>query len=57
MKARFMKKSLWHVVNTGPSADEKQEQCDTFDLLVGTISGLLLSRVYGTSAKNVWEKL
>ena len=30
MKARLMKKRLWHVVNTGPTADEKQDECDEF---------------------------
>ena len=33
MKARLMKKGLWHVVHTGPSAYENQEEYDAFDLL------------------------
>jgi hypothetical protein len=28
----------WHVVNTGPTADEEQEECDAFDLLFSTNS-------------------
>jgi len=28
LKARLMKKGLSHVVNTGPTADEKQEECN-----------------------------
>jgi hypothetical protein len=38
MKARLMKNGLWHVVNTCPTAHKKQEECDTFDPLVSTIS-------------------
>ena len=53
-----MKKGLWHFVNIGPTADEKQEECDAFDLLVSAISESILSRgIDATSAKDVWEKL
>ena len=38
MKARLLKKGLWHVVNTDPTADEEQEECDAFDLLFITNS-------------------
>jgi hypothetical protein len=34
MKARLLKKGHWRIVSTGPSAEEKQEQCDAFDFIV-----------------------
>jgi hypothetical protein len=55
MKARLMKKGLWHFINIGPTADEKQEECDAFDFLVSTISVSILSGVI--DAKDEWEKL
>ena len=58
MKARLMKKGLWEVVDSDPIADEKQEECDAFHLLITTISEWILSRVIdATSARNVWQKL
>ena len=54
MKARLMKKGLWKVVDSDAIADEKQEECDAFDLLITTISESILSRVIdATSARNV----
>jgi hypothetical protein len=58
MKARLLKKGLWHVVNTGPTGEEKREKCDAFDFLVSTISESILSRVLdATTASDMWQKL
>jgi hypothetical protein len=57
-ESRTREKGLWHVFNTGLTADGKQEECYTFGLLVSTISESILSRVIdATSAKDVSEKL
>jgi len=53
MKVRLMKKDLWYVVNTGPTVDEKQQECEAFNLLVKTISESISSRdIDATSAKD-----
>jgi hypothetical protein len=54
MKARLVKQGLWYGVNTGLTAEEKQEECDAFDFLVSTVSESILSRVLdATSVKDV----
>ena len=58
IKARLVKKGIWHVVNAGPTTEEKQDECDASDFLVSTISESILSTVFDASTANdVWEKL
>ena len=39
-------------MSTGPSAEEKQEQCDAFDFIVSNTSESILTRVVDRTSAN-----